>query len=286
MKLLGIDTDGIKLVGRIVFTNATEFPIVVSVWQTGPLYYRVLAAGQTWSTDCGSVWFTVKAWLYNGENNINPGIKYSLLAGNIVGFAALGALGLGASALASHHGVSLRNPDWEEWLRYNGLDSSLDDKEVIRGINSIRLCEYSRAGIYAGKHPHLFVSGGPVKRCAEKGNGLRLEWHELRIDKCAFDNDATPAIRISPADMQLSHEQYHDVGPVYNDGGGVPTTDISTDSFFDDQIDLIEGDESETAPKLPDRPKGIESRERAPSMPKRPVAPRTNEADYEYKIST
>lgn len=287
MKFLGIDTSAVKLLGKLTFTNNTEFPIVVSVWQTGPLYYRVLASKETWSTNCGSVWFTVKAWLYNGENNINPGIKYSLLAGNIVGFAALGALGLGATALASHHGVSLRNPDWEEWLAYNHLGNSLSDKEVIKGVSSISRCEYSRAGVYAGSHPHLFVSGGPVRRI-EKGNEqrstaeMKLQWHELRIDSCAFDNTALPLISSSPASEAIS--DYCAVSDISETHSHSPS---QRRIISEKQSDLVDFDAQE-APELPKRHlrSQEEEEEERPAMPKRPSRAReTDTGSYRYEIN-
>jgi hypothetical protein len=290
MKLLGIDTENIKLLGRFTFTNTTEFPIVVSLWQTGPLYYRVINPNTTWSTDCGSVWFTIKVWLYNGENNINPGIKYSLLAGNIVGFAALGALGLGATALATQYGASIRHPDWEEWLSYNSLQD-LDDREVIKGINAIGKCQLSQSGFYAGKHPHLYISGGPVKRVTEKGGRLSLEWHEIRVDKCPFENDAMPHI-IADTMTSDPHGRYM----AGDDGNGESRPSLPARrqaERHDHQIDLIDNDGFESVqpqpPPMPSRPQRAAPEEK-PAMPQRPEKPRApssfTESEFEYKISS
>lgn len=61
MKVLGVETADMTIFGKFTFTNTTDFPIVVSLWQTSPLYYRVLQPEQTWSTgSIGAFWFTVK----------------------------------------------------------------------------------------------------------------------------------------------------------------------------------------------------------------------------------
>lgn len=262
MKLLGIDTSGVKLVGKFTFTNTTEFAVVVSLWQTGPLYYRVVLPGQTWATECGSVWFTIKVWLYNGENNINPGIKYSLLAGNIVGFAALGAVGLTATAVASSYGVSKRNPDWEEWLKYNHLQDALSDVEIRRGISAIPKCDFSGTGYYAGKHPHLYISGGPVVNASPKTSDVTLDWHEIRVDKCAFDNITMPLIMVD-----LVHEP--DLWERYEDKPRLPARKTSD---LGHHVDLVNHEETSDAPSLPHRPESgaHQSVEVVPILPKRP----------------
>ena len=183
MKVLSAE---VNLLGKFTFTNNTEFPVVVSLWQTGPLYYKVIEPEQTWSTSCGAVWFTVKVWLYNGRNNINPTLKYSLLAGTVVGFATLGVFGLATTAIATNVGSSMRNPDWEAWLQHNHID--LNHHETLKGMASIKQCEYSAAGYYAGKHSHLYISGGPVQSASG------IDWHVLKVDKLAVENSALPVI--------------------------------------------------------------------------------------------
>jgi len=281
MKLLGFDTEGVKLVGKFTFTNTTEFPVVVSLWQTGPLYYRVVQPNETWSTGCGSVWFTAKVWLYNGQNNINPGIKYSLLAGNIAGFAALGALGLTATALASQYGVSRRNPDWDVWLRHNGLFETISDQDYGLGAVSIGLCEYSQAGLYAGRHPHLFVSGGPIQKSIKSDRGIEqtLEWHEIRLDKCPYENALMPLIRNSrPADP--SNESTPPPMPARRT---LPKAhELYTDADEDHhQINLLEHAAFEDSPALP----AVSSSEKedVPALPKRPI--QSTDVMYDYKIS-
>lgn len=142
-------------------------------------------------------------WLYNGKNNINPSIKYGLLAGNIVGFAALGAVGLTATALGATYGASRSNPDWEEWLVHNNLKNTLSIEEQRKGMASIKHCEYSEAGYYAGKHPHLYVCGGPVVQYqkTDDGTATMLLWHEMRVGKTAVENDSIVTIRPKLAPM-------------------------------------------------------------------------------------
>lgn len=268
MKLLGIDTTDVRLLGNFTFTNTTEFPVVVSLWQTSPLYYRVIQPRDTWSTDCGSVWFTIKVWLYNGENNINPGVKYSILAGNIVGFAAMGAAGLAVTAIAGSYGSSLRNPDWQEWLSYNNLIGKLSEEQEDLGVASIGQCEFSRAGQYAGKHPKLFISGGPIRRLfdSDAGEQLTLEWHEVRVDKCSFENHLTPIIspnlnlikqRLKPA-SKVS-EPYYDEKERYHD-----SPEYDSDAEISHQIGLLNYHDDE------DDKESISSP--PPTLPKRPVA--------------
>lgn len=280
MKLLGFDTEGVKLIGKFTFTNTTEFPIVVSLWQTGPLYYRVVQPNETWSTGCGSVWFTAKVWLYNGQNNINPGIKYSLLAGNIAGFAALGALGLTATALASQYGVSRRNPDWDVWLKHNGMFEDISDRDYILGAAAIGLCEYSEAGLYAGRHPHLYVSGGPIRSSIKSERGIRhgLEWHELRLDKCPYDNALMPLIRNSQ--FIDSSEETPPPMPVRRPAptANEPYTDADQDHH---QINLLDHVAYSDIPALPTPP--LSEKEEVPVLPKRPI--QSANSAYGYKFS-
>lgn len=140
---------------------------------------------------------TLSRWLYNGKNNINPSIKYSLLAGNIVGFAALGAVGLTATALGATYGASRSNPDWEEWLVHNNLKNTLGSDEQRKGMAAIKNCEYSEAGYYAGKHSHLYICGGPVVQYqkTDRGTATILLWHEMRVVKTAVENESIPTIR-------------------------------------------------------------------------------------------
>lgn len=45
--------------------NKTPWPVEVSLWQTGPLYFELIQPGQYFYRETGAVWFTVK-----GECNI------------------------------------------------------------------------------------------------------------------------------------------------------------------------------------------------------------------------
>jgi len=66
--------------GSITVRNSTDKPLVVQLGMTGPLYWKTLAAGETFKFDhLGEVWFTVSAD-HNVEKPVRPEDRTASLA--------------------------------------------------------------------------------------------------------------------------------------------------------------------------------------------------------------
>ena len=89
--------------GKVCAANESEIPVVVVVSQAGPLYWKALQPGQSWTQKTGKVWFTLEAYPYTGNNEPTKlGAAVSVL---VPTGAALAAVLTGKLLFAPFHEV-------------------------------------------------------------------------------------------------------------------------------------------------------------------------------------
>ena len=83
-------------------TNKTDFPILISIDQVGCLEHGIIDAGETFSVDTGSVWFTVVASMspeLSDPTDLECATQPLIMAGGIVITGVLSGLTLGAATV-------------------------------------------------------------------------------------------------------------------------------------------------------------------------------------------
>ena len=91
--------------GGLSVRNKTDLPIVFQLKQVGPLHWVVIPPHETRKIDCGQVWFTAHAFVYDGSNE-PTGWDVALPIVICTGAALLAATGAGAAALTPAAGVA------------------------------------------------------------------------------------------------------------------------------------------------------------------------------------
>lgn len=81
--------------------NDTKWPVEISLWQVGPLYWQLVQPGQYFYRETGAVWFTVKAEIrFDNKPNIN---HWDAIwpVGTIIASVAIAIATFGSSAALS-----------------------------------------------------------------------------------------------------------------------------------------------------------------------------------------
>ena len=86
--------------GGLSVRNKTDLPIVFQLKQVGPLHWVVIPPHETRKIDCGQVWFTAHAFVYDGSNE-PTGWDVALPIVICTGAALLAATGAGAAAVTA-----------------------------------------------------------------------------------------------------------------------------------------------------------------------------------------
>jgi virginiamycin B lyase len=181
--------------------NCTQWPLTISLDQTGPLYYGLVQPGETFVRDTGAVWFTIKAIVspdnvshINDWDCIMPvagvvgAVLFAAITGGYGAFAAVGA-SVGASALAAGGAVSLSAIVIEGAVGAAG-STMLTAGMAVKLLGDVfaKNGGASRWGMYAGPpwpfredRKQLSVVGGPVASATSDGKLKLSEGTPLQI---------------------------------------------------------------------------------------------------------
>ncbi|WP_298117075.1 hypothetical protein [Flavobacterium sp.] len=181
--------------------NDTQWPLIISLNQVGPLYYELVQPGQVFRRDTGAVWFTVKARI--SPNNtldidtwdcvwpiaaIVGGVLLGAVTGGYSAFAGV-AGSLGASALVSGGALSLSSIVIEGTVA--GALATMTPAMGAKALADIfeGSSDLSSAGEYAGP-PWPFredmnmqtITGGPKASIGADGKIVLSKGEPLRLN--------------------------------------------------------------------------------------------------------
>ena len=169
--------------------NDTQWPLIISLNQVGPLYYGLVQPGEVFKRDTGAVWFTVKARISpDNKLDINDwdcvwpvasvvgSVLLAAATGGASAFAEVGA-SLGASALVSGGALSLSS------IVVEGAVAGAAGTALTVGTGAKLLSDVfesnsdlSEAGEYAGppwpfrEKMHMqTITGGPIASVSSDG---------------------------------------------------------------------------------------------------------------------
>ena len=159
--------------------NRTEYALCISLDQVGPLYYAIVKPRDTFYRNTGAVHFTIKAYIWDGHNELTDwscAIPIITVAGGFVVGAAtggLGALGLllgtaglatsGAFAGGTFAGLATSELAIAGATLGGGITFGTVSAAVVPAIkDAMENTKVSSAGWWAGHHHKLKIVGGPI----------------------------------------------------------------------------------------------------------------------------